>query len=149
MKKEDERNSTNEKNENNDVKKGELELRNEIVSMLLNMGCRTNLLGFDYLVDTIIYMMKNTDRHVKYSKEVLVYLSNIHNATTQAIGNAIRHIIDDLWNVGRIDVVNKALNILVFRKNEKPSATIFINTIVKLLSLNYIYINEDFEKLDD
>lgn len=148
-KKENNGNFTDEKNENDVVKKGELKLRNEIISMLIKMECRTNLLGFDYLVNAIVYMLKNTNRHVKYSKEVLIYLAKTHNATSQAVGNAIRHVIDDLWNIGRIDMINKALNIIVFRKNEKPGASIFINTIVKVLSLEYVYIGNDFIRMDD
>lgn len=130
------------------IKGGELELRNELTGLLFKMGFRANLIGFDYIVDGIVTSLKLVGKRVKYEKELLPMISERYKVSSQSVGNAIRHSIEDLWNIGRIDEVNKAINMRLFYANQKPSSSVFLTTLIKLISLRYVYIDNDFTRTD-
>lgn len=131
-----------------EIKGGELELRNELVGLLFKMGFRANLIGFDYIIDGIIVSLKLVGKRLKYEKELLPIISEKYKVSSQSVGNAIRHSIEDLWNIGRIDEVNKAINMRLFYANQKPSSSVFLTTLIKLISLRYVYIDNDFTRID-
>lgn len=130
------------------IKVGELELRNELVGLLFKMGFRANLIGFEYIIDGIIVSLKLVGKRLKYEKELLPIISEEYKVSSQSVGNAIRHSIEDLWNIGRIDEVNKAINMRLFYANQKPSSSVFLTTLIKLISLRYVYIDNDFTRRD-
>lgn len=130
------------------IKGGELELRNELTGLLFKMGFRANLIGFDYIIDGIIVSLKLVGKCLKYEKELLPMISKEYKVSSQSVGNAIRHSIEDLWNIGRIDEVNKAINMRLFYANQKPSSSVFLTTLIKLVSLRYVYIDDDFTRID-
>lgn len=130
------------------IKGGELELRNELTGLLFKMGFRANLIGFDYIVDGIVTSLKLVGKRVKYEKELLPMISERYKVSSQSVGNAIRHSIEDLWNIGRIDEVNKAINMRLFYANQKPGSSVFLTTLIKLISLRYVYIDNDFTRTD-
>lgn len=96
--------------------------RNEMYKLLIKLGVRTDLEGFDYLVEGLLLCYIN-EYYVYNTIELYNFLAKRFSKTRYSIERNIRYCIQK----------SKIENEEIFNKNNKMTNSLFISGIVKYL----------------
>lgn len=116
---------------NKDV--SEIELRKEVTNIMRECGIPANVLGFNYLRDSIIISINEPATVNLITKKLYPEIAQIYGTTPSRAERAIRHAIELAWKRGDSEALNKYFGCKVGR----PTNSEFIATISDLLSLKY------------
>lgn len=121
--------------------KNMMKLDEKISNMLLQMGATPNLSGYHYLKEgIIIVLMKNSS--LKGIMDIYGHIAQHFDSNTGRVERNIRNLIDIIWALNRINVINECLGVRVFNSVEKPTNGQFIYIFADRLSRQFFF-NED------
>lgn len=111
-----------------------------ISSLLLSIGAGTNLLGYSYLKDGIIVIMKKQGRVKSIIKDVYEEIAIQNNSSVSKVERSIRTLINSIWNNNRLNVLNQFFDVKdVFRPQEKPTNNQLMSVIANRLLQNFTF----------
>lgn len=115
-------------------------LNSSISSLLLSIGAGTNLLGYSYLKDGIIVIMKKQGRVKSIIKDVYEEIAIQNNSSVSKVERSIRTLINSIWNNNRLNVLNQFFDVKdVFRPQEKPTNNQLMSVIANRLLQNFTF----------
>lgn len=120
-----------------------------LVKLLLKMGFNPSLIGFNYLVESVIYAFTHQVNTWKYVKDLYPSVGKIFNTNGSNVERCIRNLIEALWNNNHLDDTAHALGLYKLYTNERLSNSEMISLLAKFMAKHFIYINGKFIPLDD
>lgn len=111
-----------------------------ISSLLLSIGAGTNLLGYSYLKDGIIVIMKKQGRVKSIIKDVYEEIAIQNNSSVSKVERSIRTLIKSIWNNNRLNALNQFFDVKdVFTSQEKPTNNQLMLVIANRLLQNFTF----------
>lgn len=98
----------------------------EIRALLLEIGVRDNLKGYDYIIEAIRLVLKDSSVLDAIIKELYPQIANKFGATPPRVERGIRHSIETAWDNGNLDVLYKLFGNTVSAYSGKPVNSLFI-----------------------
>lgn len=102
-------------------------LTTSIRNLLLDMGFRTNLCGYRYLVSALSILIAHPEQSL--TKELYPYVAKEHKGSWQQIEHGIRLSIGDAWENRNNDVWKRYFS----EEKGKPTNSVFLTRIAQLL----------------
>lgn len=104
------------------------------ISILLKrLGITPGVLGFHYIKEAIILVMKNTSFKYALVGELYTKIAVKFHTTPARVERAIRHAIEKAWYIGNTDLQQKLFGHTVSSEKGKPTNGELIATVAEYL----------------
>ena len=101
--------------------------------LLNNLGIRSNLLGYNYILDALRMIQENPDALKNITKELYPELAVRYRTQPCNIERAIRHAIEHAWNIGN-KLKNHIFGYSVSPEKGRPSNGEFLAAVAHYLN---------------
>ena len=117
-------------------KERENKLAKYIGDTLKKIGMRPNLLGFNYLLDLIMLLVRNGNAYPYYNNMGKIYqqLADKYGNRPNCIGRNIRNSIETAWICGDLEYINALFGFSIRSDKGKPTNSEFIGFICDYIS---------------
>lgn len=117
-------------------KERENRLAKYIGDTLKKIGMRPNLLGFNYLLDLIMLLVRNGNAYPYYNNMGKIYqqLADKYENRPNCIERNIRNSIETAWICGDLDYINSLFGFSIRSDKGKPTNSEFIGFICDYIS---------------
>lgn len=102
-------------------------VRTRVRNLLLDMGFRTNLCGYRYLVSALCILIEHPEQSL--TKELYPYVAKQHKGSWQQIEHGIRLSVADAWENRNPDAWKRYFS----NEKRKPTNSVFLTRITQLL----------------
>lgn len=114
-----------------------------ISTILLEIGIPAHIKGYKFLKEGIKLAMGTTTIVNSITKELYPTIAKKYETTGSKVERAIRHAIDVSWSRGNIEKINKAFNVQVFNRKDKPTNGEFVSAIADKLLIKMLVESEE------
>lgn len=115
-------------------------LQYDISSLLLSVGAGTNLLGYSYLKEGIIVIMKKQGHIKSFIKDIYEEIAIQNNSSVSRVEKAIRTVIKSIWDSDRLYILNEFFDVKdVFTQQDRPSNNQLMLVIANRLLQDYSF----------
>lgn len=112
------------------VMDGHIEATEEkITDLLVRLGIRPNLKGYQYLKTAVILSMKDKEELDGITKRLYPSVARKHAASADKVEHAIRHAIRTAWEKGN-ETDQKAVFGYCFEERKRPTNSEFIMQVI-------------------
>ena len=117
-------------------KERENKLAKYIGDTLKKIGMRPNLLGFNYLLDLIMLLVRNGNAYPYYNNMGKIYqqLADKYGNRPNCIERNIRNSIETAWICGDLEYINALFGFSIRSDKGKPTNSEFIGFICDYIS---------------
>lgn len=109
--------------------KHSFDFKGELYTLLKQLGYPTHLLGYKYIIDSILMYIENGRSVIGITKFFYPKIANKYNSTPSRVERAIRHGIDISWINGDIEVIEDIFGYTVSSESRKPTNSQYIASI--------------------
>ena len=102
--------------------------------LLNNLGIRSNLLGYNYILDALRMVQEDADALKNITKELYPELAKLYRTQPCNIERAIRHAIEHAWNIGNVDLKNEIFGYTIHPEKGRPSNGEFLAAVAHYLN---------------
>ena len=110
-------------------------MNKKIILALRDLGVPANLLGYEYLKDSISLCMKDQSYQQALTKRLYPDVAHAHKTTAMRVERAIRHTIETAWIRGNPETLEQYFGWTVSGHQGKPTNGAFIATVVEQLRM--------------
>lgn len=103
----------------------------DIEDLLTNLGIPSSHVGFDYLVEAVELRIANS--RVNVVEDIYGRIASERGGKRSAVERAIRHIVENVYLEGDIDLLDSVLHCAVSAKSGKPTVKEFIDRIARVI----------------
>lgn len=109
----------------------------EVTKILNIIGFNTKHKGFIYIREAALIRYKYNEVH-NLSKDIYPFISEKYKVSPESVERAIRNAIDHAWNSKYFGNIETNYG-LYYQKDEKPSNSVLISTVVDILRIGEPY----------
>ena len=110
----------------------------QISTILLEIGIPAHIKGYKFLREGIKLAMNETTIVNSITKQLYPAIAAKYATTPSKVERAIRHAIDVSFNRGQIEKINRAFNVDVFNRKDKPTNGEFVSAIADKLLIKLL-----------
>ncbi|MGM9971726.1 MAG: sporulation transcription factor Spo0A [Anaeroplasmataceae bacterium] len=121
--------------------KNEINLDQEITSLLHEIGVPAHIKGYMYLRESITMVYNNIDILGSITKVLYPMVAKKYKTTSSRVERAIRHSIEVAWNRGNVDAISAIFSYTISYNKSKPTNSEFIAMIADKLRLEHKVLN--------
>lgn len=99
----------------------------EIKKLVRNIGIPTNLIGYEYIVESLRHMINS--KEILFLNEVYKHISELHKTSVQAVEVSIRNAIRKAMKVNSEDIIKT----LKLPNSSVLSNSVFLNTMKEII----------------
>lgn len=118
-------------------------LKEELYTLLKQLGYPTHLLGYKYIIDSILMYIENGRSIIGITKNFYPQIAKKYNSTASRVERAIRHGIDSSWINGDIEAIEDIFGYTISSGKNKPTNSQYIATIAEELIIRREKLNEN------
>ena len=115
----------------------EINLDQEITSLLHEIGVPAHIKGYMYLRESITMVYNNIDILGSITKVLYPMVAKKYKTTSSRVERAIRHSIEVAWNRGTVDAISAIFSYTISYNKSKPTNSEFIAMIADKLRLEH------------
>lgn len=115
----------------------EINLDQEITSLLHEIGVPAHIKGYMYLRESITMVYNNIDILGSITKVLYPMVAKKYKTTSSRVERAIRHSIEVAWNRGNVDAISAIFSYTISYNKSKPTNSEFIAMIADKLRLEH------------
>ncbi len=115
----------------------EIDLHEEITSILHEIGVPAHIKGYLYLREAITMVYKDINVLGSITKVLYPIIAKKFNTTSSRVERAIRHSIEVAWGRGNVDTIASIFSYTVSYSKSKPTNSEFIAMIADKLRLQH------------
>lgn len=119
------------------VEENEIDLDQEITSLLHEIGVPAHIKGYMYLRESITMVYNNIDILGSITKVLYPMVAKKYKTTSSRVERAIRHSIEVAWNRGNVDAISQIFSYTISYNKSKPTNSEFIAMIADKLRLEH------------
>ncbi len=97
-----------------------------ISEQLVKIGIPTNFVGYQYIIEVVILLIKAGDFHKEITKDIYPAIAKKYNTTAAGVERAIRNAIEKAWNTTDISILEKYYSQSVNPEKGRPTNKEFI-----------------------
>ena len=106
-----------------------------VTEIIHQIGVPAHIKGYNYLRESIILAIKDTDIINSVTKTLYPTVAKHHSTTSSRVERAIRHAIEVAWDRGDVNVLNSYFGYTIHNNRGKPTNSEFIAMISDKLRL--------------
>lgn len=107
----------------------------KVTGILHRMGVPTNLMGYHYLRDAVLFVLESGKKALSVTKVIYPAVAKKNGTTASRAERAMRHAIEVAWDRGDADYHNEVFAYTIDPKRGKPTNSEFITMVVDKLRL--------------
>lgn len=107
----------------------------EVTNILHQMGVPAHIKGYQYLRDTITFVIEDMNLLGAITKELYPMIAKKYNTTASRVERAIRHGIELAWDRGNMELMNRYFGYTIDVERGKPTNSEFIAMIADKLKM--------------
>ena len=112
-------------------------LKTMVTSVIHEIGVPAHIKGYQYLRDSIIMAVEDTDILNSITKVLYPAIAKKYQTTASRVERAIRHAIEVAWSRGKMETLEELFGYTVNNGKGKPTNSEFIALIADKLRLRY------------
>ena len=104
----------------------------KVTEILLKLGIKPKLVGFDYLRDAVLLFNDNSQYKLKDMYEII---AEKYDTKTYSVEKAIRNAITCAFNIGGLLTVNEFYDSVIYNNSEKYTNFEMITLICEIINM--------------
>ena len=109
------------------------QIERRISKLLMNLGIRTNLKGYKFLLKSILYGYNDFEMVDCVTKILYPQLAKEYQSTSEKVERSIRHAIKIAWDSSGDRQVYKRIGLIISDDSKRPTNSQFITTAIEYL----------------
>lgn len=108
---------------------------NEVRNLLSELGMPENIKGHRYTVKAVMLVLEDEDILDYITKALYPMVGEVFGTTDKRVERAIRHAVENTWDRGDIDILDKYFGNSVSINKGKPTNSEFIARIANIVRM--------------
>lgn len=109
----------------------------EVITMelLMEIGAQEHQIGYQYVVKAVLWILEDVTLLNHMMSGIYAKLADEYGITPSAAESRIRHVVEQIWEKGDLDLLNRYFRNTVDRDKGKPTNGLFLARLTNIVRM--------------